>query len=358
MNKLSASELHARYPYDQDEHYWSRYSSIPFEHAVAMADELHIQDDPLSYLEDIKQEDYSRASAINASLLLLPPEAVIDNYGEEVALWSSLSAVIQGENDNINAALRDQFGYDLDDLQIARGWVWRNGRGYSVHHVISLYGLMQATKTDALENIDLPELLTKNAKDGIELSQKRLGAYALTAITSDSYNYVHDGGRVQNWTNKTAQENGSIYEIYLDAPTGFALTYKGAPNAVTGLSMSGNKELLVNQIQGVKGARIDPSKPYYSKDQILGHISARGLAPLNWQNLMVNISEQLADNLQIPNIAIQSAANNVWTKPRFGEKEPHLSMDAAERIYDDTAKKSEYIKESDDNWHKPLHHSR
>lgn len=214
---------------------------------------------------------------------------------------------------------------------------------------------MQAVKADALENIDLPDLLIANAKEGVTLDKKRLESYALEPIAADAYNSYYDGGRVHRWT-KLSDMNEVIYPIWIDAPTGFALTYKGAPNAVTALSMPDTDEIMINQLQGVRGERVDLTKSIYDTTRVIGVVSSRGLAPLDWHGVMVGATEQLATNLDIPKTGIQAAANNVWTKKRGNDDEPHLSIETAERIYDKTAKLLGYAKNSDHdtNWHKPI----
>lgn len=350
MNKLSVAELHTLHPYDRDEKSWPSYQ-VPFDEALKMTDELHLQNDPLTYLEEIRENDYARAKAINAALLLLPQKVVLEELGEDIMLWSALSTTMMGENDDTLEVLRDTAGYNTDDLEIARGWVWRNGHKQSIKRELGLYGLMQALKTDALKAIDLPKILATNAKDGIKLDDRRINDYALEPIEAERYNSYYDGGRVGNW-DKEPLNNNVLYPIWIDAPIGFALTYKAAPNAVSGLSMSSVEEVMINQIQGVKGERIDPTKSVYSDERIIGDVSSRGLAPLDWKKVMVDISEQIAINQGAHRIAIQSGANNAWTKIRYNEKEPHLPVEVAERTYDHTAKRLGYTKA--DNWHKTL----
>jgi hypothetical protein len=146
------------------------------------------------------------------------------------------------------------------------------------------------------------------------------------------------------------QQSGIEYDIWLDSPNGFALTYKGTLNAVVGISVAENDELMVSQIQGAKAYR--PSKEKKDRERL----HARGLMPLDWQKLMINISEELARQLNLKSMGIQSAENNQWIKTALkdGERDVHLSKDAARRAYDEPAKRFGYVLGEDGNWHKPL----
>lgn len=352
MNKLSVAEMHQRYPHDWDDWSWPR-STLPFNDAVATANELHLQDDPLTYLEGIRESDYHRAIAINRTLLFLPPEKVIENFGSDVALWLSSSSIIDGDNKAINQALHDISGYDMDDFEIARGWVWRHGyKRASIKREIALYGLMQAVKGDALQSVDLDRVLIESARPEVTLSQKRLADYALVAVASDDYNNYYDGGRVGTWTETDGKD--ICYPVWIDTPTGFALTYRGAPNAIGALSTPSEHDVMIHQIQGVNGKRIDHTKPRYS-DEFLGeNVSARGLAPFDWQSVIIKVSEQIAAQQGAHHVAIQSGEHNVWTKLRGKDKVPHITIEQAQRNYDQPAQRLGYVQGETGDWYKNL----
>lgn len=343
MTKLSVAEMHQRYPHDWDDWSWPQ-GTPPFNDAVAMANELHLQDDPLTYLDDIREEDYHRAIAINRTLLFLPPEKVIENFGDDVALWLSSSSVLQGDNKAINQALQDMRGYNMADFEIAKGWVWRHGhKRASTKREIALYSLMQAVKGDALQSVDLDRALIESARPEVTLSQKRLADYALVAIASDDYNSYYDGGRVWTWAQTDGKE--VCYPVWIDAPTGFALTYRGIPNAIGALSTPSPHDVMIHQIQGVAGKKIDHAKPLYSKEFLGDSVSARGLAPLDWQSVIIKVSEQIATQQGAQRIAVQSATHNVWTKLRGNDKQPHITVEQAQRNYDQPAQRLGYVQD-------------
>lgn len=351
--KKSLAELHQLHPYDQDERYW--YGPVSLEDTIALAGNLHEQDDPISYLDDIRKEDYGKATAINRALLFLPPEVVAQELGVDVALWAAISAPIAGDSNALNEVLHDTYGYNIEDIEIANNWEWVNGRlRRSVRRILAQYSLMQAMRADAPGQVDLPAILSASARDGMELSRARLSDYQLIPIEAD-YNSYYQGGRVKGWDDDL--ERKLSYDSWLDSPSGFALTYKGVPNALVGLSIGNKDELMIEQLQGVRANRIDPLQSRYAKERVVGKVASRGLMPLDWQRVMVESAEQIAQNLAIPVVGIRAGKNNVWTTrilPR--EEAPHLTLEQAERAYDVPAARLGYKKASNaqDNWHKKV----
>jgi len=348
----SLADLHARYPYDRDERYWQGSRSL--EEAIAIAGDLHLQPDPLTYLDAIREQDHGHAIAVNDALLFLPPEAVIENFGEEVGLWTSLASSISGDNKAINAVLAEKYAYDLDDLEIARGWVWRHGFSASPKQTLAQYGLMQSMKQDVLARVDLSRIVYESAKDGIKLSESRIADYTIEPIEVERYNSYYDGGQVKGWDLDRSKAIG--YDSWLDAPTGFALMYKGVPNAMAGLAMSELDEVMVHQLQGVQRKRVDLTKSSYSDDFVIGTVSSRGLYPLDWQKTLVTVAEHIAIETGATRAGILAAKNNVWIRPRMpSDTEPHLPIDKAIQAYDEPARRLGYEKDSSDkkdNWHK------
>ena len=350
--KQSVAELHATYPYNPDENSWR--GTISFESAAAMAGDLHLQEDPVTYLDDLKVQDSEKASAIRDSLLYLPPKVLIDEIGVDVAAWTSVSTVVMGMNEKLNDELERTAGYNLDDLEAARSWEWRQYFRSLGRPILTHYNLMQRMRGDLLDNIDLPEILHESVKDGVELSNARINDYALIPLETESYSTYYSGGRVKDWSGDATET--TAYHLWLDAPSGFALTYKGLPNAMGGIAMYGTDELMMHQLQGVQGKKVDPSKSPYDHSRYTGIVKARGLAPFDWQKIMTSVTEQLADTLDLDYAGLQSGKNNVWTEKRMpNDTEPHLPIETAEKIYDGAAMRLGYTRRDDDvrgNWHK------
>lgn len=348
MNKPSIAELHAQFPVDWDEREW-RDPTHTLDQAIAEANELHEQDDILGYLEALHDQDYSRMLLIHRAMLFLPPQVIYDYYGQDVAMWLSLRSVISHDNDEVNEVLT-QHGVSPEDLETARLWTWHHRPFDSTaRRELGLYGVMQSMKHGLLDGLDLSPLLEECAAPGVALNAKRLGDYAVTAIWPDEYNYVYSGGRVERWQ---AEGNSIDYPIWLDAPTGFALTYKDTPQAVGGISMSSERDMMIHQIQGVKGKRIDRTKRYYEDCYYEADVSARGLAPLDWRKAVVRIAEWVGRQTDVERMAIEAGAHNAWTTTRGRYAEPHLPVDVAKKIYDATAQRLGYVRADHDDWYK------
>lgn len=235
----SVVELHATYPYDRDEKAWN--GQVPFDTAAELAGDLHLQEDPLAYLETIAENDYVKGSAINHSLLLLPPRVLLDNFGEEVAVWTSVNAHIMGDNEEINTVLKNEAGYDITDLEAARLWSWQKHFRSGAREIIAQYRLMRLMREGLVDQVDLPKILIRCALGGIALSSSRIDQYGLIPIEIDHVSSNQFGGGVKNWYGERG--DNLAYHMYLDVPTGFALTYKGLPNAMGGVAMNGTDEL-------------------------------------------------------------------------------------------------------------------
>lgn len=350
------AELHAQHPYDKRERSWyMRSRDVSLDEAVAFGANLHLLDNPLEYLDSLNKDDFATANAIRRALLFLPPEVVIENYGTDVALWASVSSNIGGDEKEIYQELQDNHGYDVSSLEAARNWEWVHTYHNDVQHVIGQYALMQSLRLGVLDTVDLPNILQASARDGVELGASRVEDYALAPIEANYNSYYH-GGRVKQWGgnfSETLRYNG-----WLDTPAGFTLTYKGVPNAMGGLAMYGNDELMLYQMQGVRGTRLDPTKSIYDKERAVGTVSSRGLAPIDWQKVMVEVTEDIARQNGIRRIGIQAAKNNVWIKERMsGDTEPHLPIDNAIRAYDVPAERLGFGKSAEDkrdNWHRDV----
>ncbi|MDP3989628.1 MAG: hypothetical protein Q8Q01_00300 [archaeon] len=185
-----------------------------------------------------------------------------------------------------------------------------------------------------LNHIPLEELLESSTKEGVILSEKRKSDYELSPLRAE-----FDHGRDDYWS-RTIFPDGRSYNnvIYLDAPVGIALLYKGWPEAITGIKCPAVDTLMITQIQGIQ-ARIrhsDKSKCFHS----------RGLAPLKWEELLVKSVEYIAKNLRTKCLGIQGSVNNEW-------KSKTSSLRLFER-YDQIAKQMGFVESDDGNWYKRI----
>ncbi len=348
----SVAELFEQHPFDPNERRW--WSDKSLEEAISSADELHLQEDSFTYLENVVAEDKSKAKDICDVLLELPPEAIIDNYGYKAAVWVILKD-FHDDADKFKAVLQEKYGFDYDQLDAAQGWEWRQTMAGNATSVFAHFTLMQAMKNGLPESVDVPKLVTESALDGVKISAKRADDYALVPVIPDEYGHYTDGGYIREWAPKDATEDKAYY-IWLDTPSGFVLTYKSVPNAVGGYALNSSNQLDLHQIQGVTGKYVDHSKEKYEAGRLHGKVAARGLAPLDWRKLIVKINEEIAQAQDIPQTGILAAENNPWTRkiwPKTGEV--HLPIDQAKKNYDETATRLGYVPDGThrNNWVKP-----
>jgi len=144
--------------------------------------------------------------------------------------------------------------------------------------------------------------------------------------------------------------------MYLDAPQGVALTYKGYPQAIMGFIKPPDEESLkIVQLQGV----------LYSYRQCYKHrnhtrtdyleIPARtpkGVNSIDYKKLFVKVAEDLARFYGLQKVEIQSAWNNRYTK----RLSIGLPFDRAKQIYDATALAMGYSEDQkiSSDFYKPL----
>jgi len=326
---------------------------LSLDEVAALAPKLHIVDDRIQYLDGIRADNYGRAMDISTVLREMPPEVVIDHIGEDVAAWLSIGNVIQGLNDAINQALESRLGYHIGALDTARLWYWRRLGDRPTKLVLAEYGLIQAMRSGALDDVDLPRTLRRGSADDVALSDARVNDYALVPLEVD----LHDSNQIVGAPKgvDTRPREDLWYDIYLDAPTGFMLTYRGTPHAIAAVAMATPTELMILQLQGIKATRLDMNLPW--GERAIGRVSARGLMPLDWRKVMVDVSEQLARNSSNVSLAIQAGENNSWRRPGSDGSEPHMTKEDGERSYDEPARRLGFTQRQDDpqgNWHRDI----
>lgn len=347
----SVAELYAAHPFDHNERYWPcQYSTGE---AAAAANELHIQADPVAYLDGLLTSNPTQATMINRALTHLPAEVVYASYGADVAVWTVSNTGIDGLSKELDTVLEDA-GYNLTDLSACQSWQYRKHHSMSGAAILAQYTLMQSIKHSLLPAINLPQIIAANAAPDVGLKPKHIDRYSLMPLETKRYNEYWDGGSVKGWD---GPDQDVIYEMWLDTPIGFTLLYKGLPNAIAGIAMHGDKELMIYQLQGVRGTVVDREQSVFSSDRYIRRTSSRGLCMLDWRKVIVHIAEEIGKVVQAEQVGIQAGKNNVWTKPRMKDPLPHLTFDEASRLYDHIARRMGFSKTMQDtkgNWHKSL----
>lgn len=331
-----------------------RYRKDPAE-LLASLPQLDVQDDKLSFLDKLAEEDYGRKYEIAHALAEASSERVLQAYGPEILAWTAANAGLDSLGERHREGLEKLLGVDAVLFEKARLWDWQNYGKSSGHHILQHYAFMENIGNGALNNLDISAALRSAVRPGIELKDDRIADYSLMPLRAQEARFRPDGWE-QTWISKELSPNVT-YSIWLDTPTGFALLYKGVPQAVVGLVPNAEvrNELVVCQLQGVQGSRVNPNKSMFSDEYVVSKVGARGLMPFDWQKLMVNLSSNLAISLGYSNLSIQGGANNLWVRTRLkNETEPHLPLELAKTAYDEPAQRLGFAQSEDGNWHKAI----
>lgn len=331
-----------------------RYCDDSAETVLVAAQGLDVAPDRLAYLDNLKDSDRDVSGNLARILGVLPPETVFRTYGEHVLAWAALNASPSVVRKRLSYMLGELAGYDEVLFEKARLWCWqRCSCCTKTDEILAQHNIMEALHGSALEQVDLPTLLEDSTRPNVVLSKKRIADYSLAPLRAEE-SFSFPEGREVNWS----QDIGPLrYNIWLDAPTGFALMYRGAPQAVAAVAATPfhKNELMIHQLQGVRPYILNPDKsaPGYGPDSITGRRSARGLAPLDWQAFLVNTAEAVAARLGMDSLAIQEGKQNYWIKPHDG-KPAHLKEEEAVRAYDEPAARLGFVRGEDGNWHRPI----
>ena len=304
-------------------------------------------------LDKLREENHNEWLRTRKEIMELSAEEIAHIYGEEMLVWSAGNAMGEKQQDIVKT-LSEQYGYDDDLLCKAYLWSQQNLTSTQYADIIRHYSVMERIKSGILESIDVPEIVKHYGKEKIEITDKRAADYGIIPLWANK-SWSYPEGWTKDFGMVTGPEPDVKYSIWLDGPSGFALTYKGRLNAVVGLATTRDDELMIVQTQGVKAHKVNPEKKG-TDEWKAGRMSARGLMPLDWHGLMIGITEKIAEKLEINTVGIQSAENNQWIKvaKEDCERDVHLKTEAAERAYDIPAKRLDYTIGEDGNWRKSL----
>jgi hypothetical protein len=182
----------------------------------------------------------------------------------------------------------------------------------------------------------------------VEISDERASEYSLISLRAEKGGSVYPDGVAEGWRRKSV--SGVEYKLGLDTPTAFALMHNGKPNAIIGVMASKrSNELLICQMQGVKGYIVDP------ETQEVKVKPPWALEPLDWRQLAVDIATELASDMGMESLAIQGAKNNQWARATMRSSfKILLPKEAAYAAYDAQAERLGFRPSDDDNWHQPI----
>lgn len=297
-------------------------------------------------IDQLEEENSPAWQQSRTQIMELSPEDVYADYGSTAVAWAASHA----DKQKTYKATLEKAGYDYTMFSKADRWTKEqadlSGTQPKLADLLSQYRL-QETIMNGDANIDLAQVLKNSARPNVTIDDKRTKDYEL--IPSKVMG-ARPHGYVPELSLRSEQTGGYDYNIGMDTPTGYILTYKGIPNAILGVAAKGPNEVMIYQMQGVLGRQKD------ANNEIVATKKARGLAPLNWQKLLINVAETVADSVDATSLGIQEGAQNAWHTMtiRPDETVPHLTLEQAVQSYDVPAERNGFTKGADSNWHRPL----
>lgn len=308
---------------------------------------LEAQHSKLDYLDALTDLNSEAACRTAYQLCEMEADIICERFGVETLVWTAANANRMAfSNDaakKYRNALEGIAGYDERLLERAYWWIGKHKTLLGGRAVLGQYALEKALHSDISTSLDLPALLQVSAITGQPLSDKRIADYSLIPLKTsknNSFGYENDWGQ--------REEGDRIYNIWLDAPAGFALAYKGLPQAIASMAVNPrcHDEVMIYQLQGVRPIR----KRENSSDS---KGSARGLAPLDWKKFLLRTTASLAREIGVLRVGVQASENNKYVKAKANGQSllPHKT---AVRIYDEPAIELGFTRGDDDNWHASL----
>jgi hypothetical protein len=284
---------------------------------------------------------------------MLSLEELSRTFRKEVLVWYWLNAPYD-EQRKVLLFLVEQLGYDQDALQKSRKIVKENhGDVTDVFTILTGYRLIKDIASLVSQVIG-EDTLHLCPRDGIVLSEDRIKRYSI--IPTDTV-YDVTVGWAKAWRRVPAKKPREHYSIPMDAPAGFALLYRGEPNAVYSFYVSDSNTLTLCGIQGIKIELSDENGRFRKGDceRTYGR-GARGLFPIDWQKFGVEYASKIARSLGLTRIGIRSGHNNFLTQRRYKDtKRTHLPLERAVVLYDNVAERLGFEQDSlTKNWYKDI----
>lgn len=281
------------------------------------------------------------------SSLTYRPEVILKEYDEDGLVWAAMNASFSRRQETLMESLHELAGYSQSFLKKAKNWAWVHNRSSRNQDIMAQYSVMDTIHSEWLGRVDVQSLIQGALKPDKRLKAGQLAAYGLVPLRArDDYEVGHE----PDWYS-IDRATGVAYQIYMDAPTGFAIFYKGKPQAVAAVAINGQSELELYQIQGVNEKVYEQDLGGKWKEKKV--TPPWGIEPFDWRQVLAEITGQLARYVRLDGVAIQAGAKNEWLK-WHGVDPPHLTLEQAEAAYDQQADRLGFKRGEDKDWHLPL----
>ncbi len=304
-----------------------------------------VKEDPPTDISIHTLDTYGQKMRFAALLLNISPD-IIQRFGNDLLLWLWLNV-----EENQKRAIIEQYaiatGEDATLLEKVR--VVLEKQGIHQHALLfqKTYALCKRLE-ETIKEIDDKEILRDSA-DTTLLPQEMI-KYNVIGVQTE--------GRIFpdfaiGWKYIPSDE-GKQFSIEMDMFIGFALLYRGIPQAVCSFFPIDMDTLTIYQLQGInieaadedgKFRRLDGRKRYGDRPI--------GLLALDWQKFLVDYAEHIAIAHGFSRLCIRHGKYHHMTKARYKSTgEPHLSLERATEIYDHTAERLDFVQGIDRNWYR------
>ncbi len=302
------------------------------------------QPNMVDYLDLLNVADTLQYREALRLLTHLPPKLILDTYGPETLAVVATTMQVRRPGEKYALALDRFHGIPDNTIDRVRQWSTRQ-QVFRGRDIASQYEMSRQLFSGVFGDFDLPEALHGAVSEPEHMSARRAGRFALTPAIVERIDY--EGWRAGSFDEVAP---GVDYRVWLDTPTGFMLTYKGLPQAVAGIAISGySSEVMVYQLQGVKGYRTG-----LNDNPKIERISSGGLTALDWRKVMLGAVEHVARAMGIETIGIRAGDKNEWIHPRLGQETAHLTLAAAQAAYDQQAGRLGFVQGIDGDWRRPV----
>lgn len=276
---------------------------------------------------------------------------------ETLLTWTAFASRFTSPQE-IDAGIRlsEEFGYSPNFFRRAREWTHLHGEGTErLAPALAMNGLLEAVHGGILDGLDLQTQLQEAMRPNVQLSQKQLDRFDLVPLRVDDRSTAAIGSE-HTWCENI--RDNVFYYMHLDAPVGFALTYRGWPQAFVSLSTQSPDEMIIHQVQGARGFYVDPDDP---KKKIGDKPST--LSAFDWPQLMYGLSEELASELGISIIRVvgsEGQKSNINNKTFWPAGVPpveggvRFTEARAQKIYDQIPPDIGFSPDDHKNWYKPV----
>ena len=292
-----------------------------------------------------------QVTSLSLALGHLPEKVLMNEFGRDAFVWSLINFPYMRRSAELSRFLCKTSGTNLDLLEQQRLYARNVFARSQASSVIHGYDLVSDLKNKDVSDIDLPKLLRLSTDEGAKLSNEKISRYSLAVFSPREPKLFY--GYERTWGNEVI--GNRWYTVYLDAPIGIGLMYEGIPSAVVsfGIGDESPESLMIHQLEGIRPHLLG-EKTSDGGIPVIGREQTRGLSPLDFRRLLVNLVEEIATQSGFTQVIVKSGHNNKWTREKYSDGAVHLPLERALKIYDDTASRLKYKQRADKNWCKYL----